>query len=657
MLLTVIYDTRIHLKEFIDNSDIADEKFLKVFRIEKVVNWDKILKVNEKAIIKPFQKILRHLGVHDTLLELIGLFLKLKTAWTPDIMTVYARIIRLCFFILTVFVYKNQENQLLLASRHTFILNYYDQNYINQGADCMILFAEVMRDNEYLLSVPYKFLFDISWYTFIGTLKRQISNTESNSYLCAALMSLQYLFKLDIPKGFLDPVQIYTQKLSEIVNGDFSNLNIKTMHESANIENETVATCISPFGYYTIRELMLSVVELSPYFAKREAMFKSLQKEVTVERWTKRLGDLQLLYQFELRVAAIRMIQGLHFSRKQTDIKFITSKEQFASFAAVFIADLAAYSEFKKRNGEHTKTIENDIFTNLEGNEVASSLKNYWNQHVEVLTLPLLTIHQRIHVDDVPLRVLWSEYVSEGLIEMLATLLDTHSEYATEKLFTTSPELSTFMDLFIYYMGFVLTHHDRELSQRTVNLLNKLSNNPVLGDYSETLKDLCSKATTLQAKAVKISKKVMMAEEFDDSVERSLDKADISPEKNIDKISKLIAGHEKGEQVIDEIVKGTKNERFRMSTAELQFVGKVLVKTGHHAFGFEEEQKSEAEDQKAKQSKLTDRDRYFELSKIFVNSKDSKQVIKTLAKSHELFAKESLEEDIWNDEQSKKEDD
>jgi hypothetical protein len=94
-----------------------------------------------------------------------------------------------------------------------------------------------------------KYLYDITCYTFLGTLSRVINDFESNSYLSSALASLHYLSMASVPQELFNTKATFQKYWSYLSKPeDFNSLNILKKTENL----------ISlPYCYYSIRELML----------------------------------------------------------------------------------------------------------------------------------------------------------------------------------------------------------------------------------------------------------------------------------------------------------------------------------------------------------------------------------------------------------------
>jgi len=90
---------------------------------------------------------------------------------------------------------------------------------MNYGADTRLMFFEMMRDNRYLLKLPYKYLYEIVLNQFVNTIsKKTLFNEKKNSHLAASLRALPILAKSAIPEEIFNLHKHTKAKWQEIYN-------------------------------------------------------------------------------------------------------------------------------------------------------------------------------------------------------------------------------------------------------------------------------------------------------------------------------------------------------------------------------------------------------------------------------------------------------
>jgi hypothetical protein len=102
---------------------------------------------------------------------------------------------------------------------------YYQQKYIDKSCDTLTLFGEVMRDNDTLLEINKKFIYDITCYTFLGTIKPRAINKDAGAYLATAIIAMHFLYQANIPKVTYDNYAVIETKFANIFSEDFSKIN------------------------------------------------------------------------------------------------------------------------------------------------------------------------------------------------------------------------------------------------------------------------------------------------------------------------------------------------------------------------------------------------------------------------------------------------
>ena len=464
-LLTFIYNPAEH---FLFTEDgLADEvplpdagnptaRFFRVLRKEKVAYRDQPFVLRPKAISKLQQRIFALLSVQDILLKLLNCTITLTVTNRPPDAPSDVYQARLILVILIAFVYGNKSNQDLLSRSHGFISLYYQQKYIDKSCDTLSLFAEVMRDNEELLEVSKKFIYDITCYTFLGTIKPRAINKDSGAYLCTAIMSMHYLHRADIPLITYDTFSVAENKLDDVLKNEFSNLNLlKKIQEKA---GQPVIDIDLPACYYNIRQLLdtlASIVSLSNKEGKKAKVDKFRQK-FNCKRIIKGLLNSDYRFQFELKNLFLRCINKVNFSKLNPNTNFLTLEDisSATSLIGYLVNELFEFLLFSPKNKkveesekaheaflQATDKIETDDAEGEES-EKALSLNDVAKNYKEFTKEKLANVRQLIFMDEISVPLIWERlYIFSECWTFLA------------KLCAISPEIVHTTGLFEFFLA------------------------------------------------------------------------------------------------------------------------------------------------------------------------------------------------------------
>jgi len=113
-----------------------------------------------------------------------------------------------------------------------------------------------MRDNEPLLEVSKKFIYDITSYTFLGTIKPREINDSSGSYLTSSLMSMHFLYKANIPKANYDTFTVAETKFDQLSKNTFNKIDV--IHNLGMADGNMKATA----SYNNISEFLLEFSDI-----------------------------------------------------------------------------------------------------------------------------------------------------------------------------------------------------------------------------------------------------------------------------------------------------------------------------------------------------------------------------------------------------------
>jgi len=459
-LLTFIYNPYEHFLFYDEKipdasppEDIDDHlaRFFRVLRTEKVAYRDHPFLLKHKAVSKLQQRIFAMLSIHDILLKLLNCTITLTVKDKPADAPAEVYQSRLILVILIAFVAQNRSNQGLLANSHGFISLYYQQKYIDKSCDTLTLFAEVMRDNEKLLEITKKFIYDITCYTFLGTIKPRAINKESGAYLCTAVMSMHYLQKADIPLVTYNTFSVAESKLDDLLKNEFPNLDLLKK-----IEEKTEQALIKidfPACYYNIREMLATLVELvqATYQQKKNHKIVKLRDHLTSQKFLQGLTKPEYRFEFEIKNLLLKFLNKMNFSKHEKISDFVTMEdlETGKSIISYIINELFEFLLFssKNQNRDVTEKIYQDFCGATQKADLSEDdadkgcLKAVRKSYKEFVGCNLSHVKLTIFMDELPLPVVWEYlYIFRDCWKFMA------------KLCLSYPEVVMATDLFDYFL-------------------------------------------------------------------------------------------------------------------------------------------------------------------------------------------------------------
>ena len=452
-LLFTIYNVKKHFR-YSDPDQSPEDRFLKGYERWKSARWDKPMKVVGEAVSRVYQRIYLALNIPMMLFEIIEIAISIKEDRYTEAEKLYLNVIRKTVFILLVFVYKNRQSQDYLYAKKKMILNYYRQVFINQTVDVMPLFSEMMRDNQRLQKLPIKYLYDITWYTFFGTLGRRISGVETNSYLCVTLGSLHYLHKLrigkDVPQMLKEKIEQMLTVLSSHHLDTFDLLSkwISLRQGDQATTEAKLQSIEASYSYLSIREFMCSWLEILPKILK-DGEFNTIMSDLNFSKWEGVLSAPPVQFQFELRNLYCKFVSQTWYSSKQK-LQIAQDPENFKKLIFQLFADLNAYILWVVKHTE-VKELEDynpKYYWLAKKEDVAAHNELYEKFDAEKLYNAKLFIY----VEDIPLLNLWKEYIYEGLLELLNKLLLHESD---RMVYTYDYQNRAFQNPLLFYLHFI----------------------------------------------------------------------------------------------------------------------------------------------------------------------------------------------------------
>jgi len=580
-LLFSIYNPDKHFR-YKDFATSAEERFLEGFKTLKKPRWDPPFKINPKAVNRVYQKIFNTLQIPRTLFNLVMMTIAITGDTYTDMDYVY--VIRKVLVILCAFVYNNQENQFSVYDQKYMILCFYQQSFINQTCDTLMLFNELMRDNKSLQKLPIKYLYDITWYTFLGTIKnRSITNYETNSYHCTSIMGLHFLSRMTI--GGFNAEACITLKFQELVK---ALLNIDpNLHVLNQFEKNTANKVIpEPYHYYSIREFFCSWMEIRPKFVKNSERLDVIFKNIKLTDWTGILTNQSLTFQFELRKLMCKALEATWYG-KQASFKISNNFTDFKDFVFKLFSDISAFIWItSKISGTSEYAIEVDADSFFAEDAYLKQLKGdaekFWNLKATELQL-------MIYIENINIMNLWKEYIYEGCIGLLNTMVQKEAENMTFIFDHSDTKFPNLMAYYLYFLDHIARIHNDvnvELFQKLDDDLVKIS---VLPEYKKIKVRLNEIALQLRESRPELKMRSRMSVTSKTKTEtgqalleleldRLLKERKQTKEKNTLRLAYVLGTMPESKPIIEEIIAYITKEHKKMKPCEVTFIMMLLRK-------------------------------------------------------------------------------
>jgi len=578
-LFFILYDTSKHFRYPDDSFESTDKRFRETFEKYKKVRWDKLLTLVPEAVNPSFQKIFNILKTHLALFTTQYWILDKKTEFGEKFM-VHQNIFRVNIQLLFAFVVNNKENQNFFANNRVFIRQYYHQHFMDQSCDALTVFAEIFRSNRKLLKLPHKYLYDITLSSYVTTINRVMSNTETNSYLAGAISSFSYLGRAQIPIELYNALTDLRTKFLQIVNiENFAKLKIQDVTEDI-VE--------SPYCYYSIRSFLLSFLEIHEHFASDGKSVKELQSILKLEEWLRFFIHSHYIFQYELKNLVAKCFIENYFKTFAKGSPIIQDSSECLKFVASLLADILFFRKAmtKKQNQnstELTRITETPSFiitheSYLKVNELQKECSN----------INLETKKLEIFLENISLERLMTEYIYEGCFDLLFNLLLKFPKFSSEIIDSRNDAKSMIafvlevLDELIEFEG----DSDNFPFKKVENFLSKASS---FKEYSRSRANIIKITNKLyvklKAKGKSLDKKISLKNKPSDAHQTY--KSYITPlynfkreskEQNIKQVAEHIAEHPEAKNIIAEILAYLKRDINKLDHEEIVFILRLLRK-------------------------------------------------------------------------------
>ena len=581
-ILFTIYDARKHFRYF-DSDKNPEEVFLENYDRWKEARWDKCLKVNPAAVSKLFQRIFLILNVPKILFNIIEIAISIKEDRYTDVEKPFLTVIRKAAFILTAFISNNKQSQDYLSNKKFVIQNFYKQIFINQTVDVMLIFSEMLRDNKQLKRLPIKYLYDITWYTYFGTLGRKVTGTETNSYLCTTIMALHYLYELRIGK---DTPALVREKIEQVLfvlsKSDLKEFDLATKWSVAKENNENADSIQSfevPYSYLSTKEFFHSWDEISHQIMGNDWEYINIMGDyMSYKHWDKVFENPWMYHQFELRNLFTKFISRSWYPKQKTD--FLENQGNLNRLMFRLLADLNEYIKFHAEQLE-VKKLEayKPIYHWLLTDEI---MVPHTQAYEKFYTQQMYKAKVFIYAEDISLHSLWHEYIYEGLIELLNTLLLRES---SRMVFAADIENKEFPNLLFFYLHYMekLSWIPNKLKDKAfVEVYNTLNKAASMSDYQTYRSDILKLAELLAENCSSIKKQssdvkgVVGMELYEHHVDSLLRRNGEFKEANIRAIADTLGTMENSKEMLAQVIASLRNNFTNMKKSEVMFTLKLL---------------------------------------------------------------------------------
>ena len=430
-LFSILYKPEIHLNPDNQHAKLSEAEieaslgtFFFNFRKEKAPERDLPFKIVPQAVCQLSQRLFCLLSVHNTLIRLLGTSMNLTVNNFAVDHPNKLYLSKLLIVMLTVFVYYNKYNQNLLVSNQAMIRRYYEQPFLNISADTMTLFAELMRDNEELLAMKKKFIYDITCSSFIGTIKPRIIKT-GGTYLGAVFMSMHYLYKAHLPLTIYDSFATIEEKLKEVINTTYNEIGIMNRLKPAAeleigpniLEHNYVSLNILEFLAGTRDILQQANAE------GKETRLEKLRNNFNCHQFVEGLTKAEYRFHFGIKSLILECISQMHLSKNFVNANFLTIEDipSTTKLVAYLINEVLEFLQFSQ--DEHHKhdsitlyktfieTLEKIQGETIDEGDVKVIINETHDRYNAFREFDLQNNKQRSFLVDIPLATLWSEYI------------------------------------------------------------------------------------------------------------------------------------------------------------------------------------------------------------------------------------------------------
>ena len=588
-LFLMIYQAKKHFR-YKDLEKDAEERLLEGFNKWKAGEWDKPFKIVGEAVSQLYQKIYSALKIPETLFEILGMAMSIKKGGgiqksELDISTVIRKILT----ILTVYVYRNPENQDYLSQKKFIILNYYKQEFINLSCDTLTLFSEMIRGNRYLQKLPSKYLYDITYYTFLGTLKRPVSAVATNGYLTVVMKSLHYLVKAKAEN--FDAAKTIRHKFNEI----FEILSSEAS-DSINLfkicQAQDPKLVDLPFCYFTIREFFHSWLQIREGMSTSFTVVNRIFDGLDLPKWEAVIASPHTLFLFEIRNLFCKTMAQTWYASK--GLQIVQEQKHFKNLMFRLLADLDSFISFMASQTKHEALADYKLdFGWIAPEEKVKAHRGLYE------TFKKEKMHEKqlfIYAEHISVLNLWKEYIYDGLLEFLNLVVIKQAE---EMAHISDAQNKEYPNLLAYYLQLALNLSYLPFEGKDnpfVKLYHGLQTASLMHEYKpfkSLILETASKIKDIrpelkgQTKFSSKTKKDNPLEIYDKHAETLNRDSGMIVEFNTGRLATALSSSKEYKKVITQIILIIRRNYLRIDSKDiiftLKFLRKIIEKENHSA--------------------------------------------------------------------------
>ena len=583
-LFFILYDPSKHFR-YSSFSQDPEQRFKDAFIDSKTEQWDTCFTINENAINRPFQKIFNILKTSRALLKTLSWVLDKKTGFDESQET-HTHVIRLIIITIRAFVNNNAENQGVCSTTQDFIRLFYVQTFVNQAADGLLMFNDMMKGNKKLLKLPLKYLYDVSLSTFVGKLSDPINNTMLNSYLSAAIISFDYLAKSALTTDIFDPIDILREKWGQISQVEaFTSLNV------LKLSNDVSSL---PHCYYAIRETMAVTLRMLDRFDDEPRKINDIKVFLSFSKWLSFFESENYLLQYELKNLVTRCISKIYFESGKKG-RFTQNFEETVTIISSLICELLFFRMYVSIKGKQSSNILNDLANKpsfITSHEQYNKVNRLYTANPEI---KFESKKLKINMEEISIHDLFYEYIYGGCLDLLFHILLNEVDTCKQSVDRGS-DTKSIMDFILLLLEEIIqfeglndkfpyhkvetflnsanvTKGYEDYKQRIVNLTNKLmANKKVKGRHISMM------MATLGEKVSNTGIEVTPLDTFNQHLDVLRKNKKQLKEENIKELADEIADHPQSSKIIAGIVKYLKRDLSKVNIQEIKFLLKLLRK-------------------------------------------------------------------------------
>ena len=367
-IFLIIYDYEQHIKEEGQNlsKPAARDLFIERYRYSKLKAKTEIPFRYKTECIQPFyQKMLRILEAPKILLPFITVLVNKATppetippiVILGELLNKYKLGYRMVMSIITIFLHKNRDNQLLLSTEQKFITTFYRDDIMNSSVDAIFMFSEMCRENKKLLKLSRDYLHNVVAFDFVEFYNQSDTKFEKPDAI-NYIASLPVIFSSNVPKDLFDPARFMTQNLFTFIKhistdeNKISLLTLLNTNKTSTIgllhvdslteipENDYSAIDM-PIYYTILKELLQSLKEFA--FTEEKDSVLVLQSSFTVKKIEPLLKNENIEFNFELKQLILETFENIYLKSAYQNTNIFLNYEHFASFVSFLFTDVYGY--------------------------------------------------------------------------------------------------------------------------------------------------------------------------------------------------------------------------------------------------------------------------------------------------------------------------